>query len=375
MKRYLRALLILCILIPLGIKADDHPDSLFVFGDSLSDTGNLAAFRDINVPFLPPFFPGPQPIGTVGLCNPVDIFILGNLCDDIYFEASRVSNGPVAVEILAERLGHDPLRPSLFFLPSALRPFSGTNYAVAGAEAGGSGPGDLEAQVKGFLVDQGYEAPPDALYVVIIGGNDVIEAVEAAAELLAGADLDADERPGAIIDAAVDAIGKSINRLIKKGARKILVANAPNIGALPAARDGAADVGLPEALVSRAATGLTIKFNRKLARRLGQIRARHADDSVEIKAFNLFAYFETIRFLAKIFGLNAVDACFNTDKYQDFSMLMAEREFHPECAPAGPDDDPGFEKFVFFDDIHPTGWVHAAIGKALARAARRLADD
>ncbi len=374
MKRYLHALLILCLLFPLGIKADENPDSVFVFGDSLSDTGNLAAFRDVNFPPLPPF-PGPHPIGTVGLCNPVDIFILGNRCDDIFHEASRVSNGPVAVEVMARRLGHDALQPSLYFLPPVLRPFSGTNYAVAGAVAGGSGPGDLGAQVTGFLVDQGLMAPPDALYVIIIGGNDVIDAVKAAAELLQGDDLDEDEKPKAIIDAAIDAIEVNIERLIEGGARKILVGNVPNIGSLPATRDEAVEAGLPEALVIGAATGITVKFNRKLARRVDRIRARHADEAVKIKEFDIFRYFEIVRILARLFGLNAVDACFNTDKYQDFSMGMAEREFHPDCAPAAPGEPPRFDKFVFFDDIHPTGLVHAAIGKAMARAARRLVAD
>lgn len=37
MKQFMRALLCLCLLLPLGAKAE-----IFVFGDSLSDTGNLA---------------------------------------------------------------------------------------------------------------------------------------------------------------------------------------------------------------------------------------------------------------------------------------------------------------------------------------------
>ncbi len=75
MKRYLSVLLCLCLLLPLGAKAKGFFTDVFVFGDSLSGTGNLAAFIDVNIPSLPPF-PGPQPIGTVGLCNPFDtIFI------------------------------------------------------------------------------------------------------------------------------------------------------------------------------------------------------------------------------------------------------------------------------------------------------------
>lgn len=372
MKRYLRALLILCLLAPLGIKAEEHPNSVYVFGDSLSDTGNLAAFRDVNFPPEPPF-PGPHPIGTVGLCNPIDIFVSGIGCGDIYFEQSRVSNGPVAVEVMAGRLGQGELGPSLYFLPIAPGP-SDTNYAVAGALAGGPGPGDLNAQIGGFLLDHGLVAPPDALYVVIIGGNDVIDAVKAAAALLQGADLGEDATPDAIIDAAIGAIEANIERLIERGARRVLVGNVPNIGALPATREGADEAGLPAPLVTSAATALTIKFNRKLARRLDRIRARHAGESVRIRGFDIFGHFKFVRILATLFGRNAVDACFNNDKYHD-PEGMAEREFHPDCAPATPGEPARYNKFVFFDDIHPTGWVHAAIGKALARAARRLLDD
>lgn len=374
MKQYFRALLCLCLLFPLGAKAEGSFTDVFVFGDSLSDTGNLAAFVDVNVPFLPPFFPGPQPIGTVGLCNPVDIFILGKSCEDLFFLKSRVSNGPVAVEILAARLGFDELQPSLFFLPIAVRPFVGTNYAVAGAQAGRSDLGDLNSQVLGFSVDHGFPAPPDALYVVMIGGNDVIEAAKAAIDLLQGADLEPEEKPKAIIDAAVDAIGDNISLLIKQGAQKILVANSANIGSVPATRMRAEEEGLPRGLLIRVATHLTKQFNKQLAQRLDQIRAEPNVNSVRIKEFNLFRFFEGVRFVGRIFRLNIVDACFDTDAYQDFSMLMAERKFDPDCAPED-GGEPKFDDFVFFDDLHPTGRVHAAIGRAMARTALRLIED
>ena len=371
MKRYLSVLLCLCLLLPLGAKAKGFFTDVFVFGDSLSGTGNLAAFIDVNIP---------SPIGTVGLCNPFDtIFISPPLsprgCEDLFFQESRVSNGPVAVEILAERLGFGDLKPSLFFLPPDDRPFVGTNYAVAGAEAGGSDLGDLNSQVLGFSVDHGSSAPPDALYVVMIGGNDVIDAVKAAVEQLKGGNLEPEERPKAIIDIAVDAIGDNISLLIERGAQKILVANSANIGSIPATRIRAAEEGLPQSLAIVVATYLTIEFNKKLAKRLDQIRAGQNDNSVKIKEFNLFRFFEKVRFVGKIFRMNIDEACFDSDTYRDFSMGIAERKFHPDCAPDEPGDKPKFEGFLFFDELHPTGRVHAAIGKALARAARKLIYD
>ena len=377
MKRWMRALLCLCLLLPIGAKAEGSFTDVFVFGDSLSDTGNAAAFRDVSLLEF-----GIQvPIGTNGLCNPFDIFAIGKGCGDLFFRQSRVSNGPVAVEILAERFGFfDELKPSLFFLPlpdlplvppNFPRPPAGTNYAVAGAEAGGFGAGDLAAQVIGFSFDHGFTAPPDALYVVIIGGNDIIEAVKASIDVFTGSV--SDETSEAIIAAAVDAIGDNINFLIGAGARKFLVANSVNIGSVPATRIRADEEGLPRALVIGLATLLTKKFNKQLAERLDQIRAEQEliGNPVRIKEFNLFLFFEGVRLVGKFFGLNTIDLCFDSETYLD--SPIAERIFHPDCAP-DPGELPKFDRFVFFDDLHPTGRIHRVVGKALSAAARRLTD-
>ncbi len=118
MKQFMRALLCLCLLLPLGAKAE-----IFVFGDSLSDTGNAAAGIDISLG---------KTIGTIGLC-PIEPPLVA--CEKIFSGTTRVSNGPVAVERLAELLDFGELKPSLFFLPPALRPFVGTNYAVVAASS------------------------------------------------------------------------------------------------------------------------------------------------------------------------------------------------------------------------------------------------
>ena len=297
-------------------------------------------------------------------------------------------------EAVAQRLGIDALEPSLYFLPliglerpakctvDLVTPCTGTNYAVAGAHAAPPDPTDpgdvlasLPTQIGAFLVDHNSTAPPDALYVVMIGGNDVIEAGKAAVAQLKGAVLEPEEKPQAIIDAAVDAIANNISLLIAQGAQKVLVANSANVGSVPATRIRADDAGLPPALVIKVATRLTIRFNRQLAQRLNQIRAEQNVNSVKIKGFNLFFFVEGVRFVGRLFGLNTVDACFDTDAYQDFSMLMAERNFDPDCAPDAPGDNPKFDDFIFFDDLHPTGRVHEVIGQAMARAALRLIND
>ena len=135
-----RLLFCLCFLLPLGTHAGDADRQLFVFGDSLSDTGNAAAVADRSVPEK---LGGPLAIGTLGLCNLLDgppPLGTGRGCGDLFYEQSRVSNDEVAVEILAEHLGLADLGPSFFparllLLPEDTLPPIGPNYAVAGATA------------------------------------------------------------------------------------------------------------------------------------------------------------------------------------------------------------------------------------------------
>src|SRR5690349_9276356 len=145
------------------------PSALFVLGDSLSDIGNVAAVADyaLNQPIDPP---------TVGLCNPTEVLVLKRRCHDLFYLESRVTDGPVAVERLAADLGLAPLRPSLHVIPN--QPRAGTVYAVGGAKARGTRDSDLARQVDWLLIDRA-PLPQDALYVVMIGGNDAIDGLKA----------------------------------------------------------------------------------------------------------------------------------------------------------------------------------------------------
>ncbi len=144
--------------------------ALFVLGDSLSDVGNAAGAVDyvLGKTIAPP---------TVGLCNPFDVLVLARGCEDVIYRKSRVSDGPVAVEYLATGLGLPALGPSLHVVPS--RPSSGGDYAVASAKARGGGVEDLGRQADVLLLDRAPLAAA-ALFVVIIGGNDALDAFRAA---------------------------------------------------------------------------------------------------------------------------------------------------------------------------------------------------
>lgn len=172
---------------------------MFVFGDSLSDTGNLSVVTG-----------GASP----GVAQP-------------YFNG-RFSNGPLWVEGLASGLGLAGEAASFFA--------GGNNYAFAGARTGavGSPPGVL-AQAAG-LWGAGYApwglsahplADPNALYVVVGGGNDMRDA-----RSVVGGNSASRQAAAA---AAVNNLATTIGYLASVGAKNVLVANLPDLGYTPEA--------------------------------------------------------------------------------------------------------------------------------------------
>ncbi len=160
---------------------------LIVFGDSLSDVGNLSQATD---DFLfTPQLPADQ--------------------TDAYFQG-RFSNGPVYSEQFASLLGLDPLTHSLS---------GGTNYAYANAKTTGTGIlqsiviDDVDDQVDDYL-DSSPTIASDSLFLIFAGNNDL---------------LDGETN----VNAPVGSLVNDINRLINAGAENVLVANLPLLGLTP----------------------------------------------------------------------------------------------------------------------------------------------
>ncbi len=322
--------------------------ALFVLGDSYSDVGNAAATADylLSRTIEPP---------TVGLCNPADVVVVPRPCADLFYGQNRVSDGPVAVEHLAVHLSVG-LAPSFHVIPA--RPSIGTDYAVASAKARGQEPEDLAHQVDRLLLDHG-PLPADAIYVVLIGGNDAIDALQVVA-----ADAAASPTSAAIVSSAIAAIGTNVERLLDFGARRLLVANVPDLAALPAVMASASSSGDAAALLDSAGA-ISEAFDRELRARLAQIAGSARWSSPVPPAlvlFDLRAAMRAAQEAAAVNGRNGLDACFNSETYRQ--SQTAERVFHADCAPQGllP---PRFADFVFWDGIHPTGAAHQAIGTAL----------
>jgi phospholipase/lecithinase/hemolysin len=325
--------------------------ALFVLGDSLSDIGNAAALADYVLG--QPFYPD----ATVGLCNPFDVFVLERGCDALIYRRTHATNGLVAVEVLAAGIGLSSFEPSFHVVPD--RPVQGTDYAVDGAMAGESGVDDLGAQVDALLLDVGPQLPADALYLVMIGGNDGLAALRSAAEYSAGLAPASDSDQ--IAAAAVGAIGDAVDVLVGAGARRLIVANVPNLAAVPALSERASALGLDAAAVSALAADITAKLNAALAARLADTAAAYPDARIE--AFDLFGALEEARLAASAAGKNVTNACFDSETYRE--SPLAERRFDPACAPQSADAAPRFDQFFFWDSLHPSADAHAAVGQAL----------
>jgi len=281
---------------------------LTVLGDSLSDTGNLAS---LTIDFPWPYY------------------------------KNRVSNGPLAVDVLAAEKGLSA-EASLHLVSGS----GGGNFAVDGANAGGNSPEDLSEQLRAHLARQNGQVIESALYVVMVGGNDLRDARNRASSAEAEA----------IVDSAVTAIQQTLSTLLQKGAAKILVVNAPDIGRIPETLERAQQ---NPAIVARS-TQLSSRFNSALGVEVDALRSLYGTALVE---FDLFSYFNQLLDNAASHGFtNTDEGCFNPDGYS----------FHPDCFSLS---GIKFDRFVFFDSIHPTAKTHRLIGEAMDKVLQESAPD
>ncbi len=302
-------------------------DAEYVFGDSLSDNGNIAELANVE------FYAGPPPAPPHG-------FYFGNFPDPPSYHDSS-TNGPVAVQLLAQSLGLNA-NPSLwvtgFADPAGLFGPSfvpGTNYAVGGATAAAittkGTPGiNLPEQVGAFSLHEGGVADPNALYVVMIGGNDVRNAA------LYDTGSDATDA----ITAGVDAEVAAITTLSGEGAKDFLVVNVPDVGLIPEfAQENPGDAAN--------ATAYSISYDSQLSAGLNGLGLPEGDQLVD---FNLFALNAYILHHAGSYGFtNTTDPCFADTPLSAVSTTG--------CIPDGPGAN--IASYVYWDHIHPTAGVQA----------------
>ena len=313
---------------------------LVVFGDSLSDNGNVFAASGNTTP-PPPYFEG--------------VF----------------SNGPVWADLLAERWGIPQTNLAFGGALSGITnsgngaaPTDGTLSVYAAAPL----PGVL-AQIQLYAAQTGGAADPDALYVVFVGGNDFLQLAQDPMVLGAfGASIGLDpfdpgfatNLAGAIINLTLDNITSNDARLFlggantiasgavpllyNMGARNILVAYLPDVSATPAI--SAADAAAPGTRANFLA--IVENYNTVLAARLALLRQNFPDlNLIEYDAANAL---RAILADPAGFGFeNVTDSCVDT-------LCFLNPAIDPNT-------------YVFWDAIHPTGRVNELTADQIQAAA------
>jgi phospholipase/lecithinase/hemolysin len=315
------ALLFLCAL-P-GRAFAQVPDfaALYVFGDSLVDSGNVFLLtKALGVePAIPP---SESPNQT-------------------YF-GGRFSNGPVAVEYLWERLsGNAPGSPlgmkAFLSMPFRVDP-GGLNFAYGGTGTpfldqtpGGFWAPGLKGQITLFGLALRGKKPPRALYVIATGPNDY-----------RNDPFNTPMDPEAVVGNIIE----SIVGLYRLGARDVMVLDMPDLGLIPANGE---DPGPP--------TQLTLVHNQILTRELGKLQAKYP--SLHLMPVRLEPLFLSLigRLESRVPALAALGP------EGSFACLFVD--------PALCQDVPSFLfknvslGFLFWDIVHPTTEAHKNLGDYL----------
>lgn len=311
--------------------------SVAVFGDSLSDPGNLYLLTGGQTVSPPTYgMDGVDPVTGIPEVIP--------LIPELAYDSRRLSNGPTWIELLGAAIGLSssvqPAVPGALFGEDDGR---AANYAVAGATAADIGVSrfPLDVQVGLFLGDVRGQARHDALHVIAMGGNDIRAALA---------------NP-AVIELAVDAVVRNIRVLHAAGARTFLIWNVPNLGRTPAfQRLNAVAPG-----IAQGATALSMLYNAQLQGRLPSLSGLAG---IQLIQFDAFATLQDVQAHPRRYRLaDAASACIQPDVPQ----FGQDTDFPFRCA--HPDGH------LFWDGIHPTRAGHAIIaflaGKALVNGLAR----
>lgn len=291
-------------------------DRLVVFGGSLSDPGN--AFVWLSDPTF-------QICGTRQIVPPYDELDALLVPDGPYARGGHhFTNGATWAEGLARQLAlAGNARPALRGNGN-----KASNYAVGGARAVAFPCRfNLPDQVAAYLADV-QQISPDTLIALEIGGNDVRDALVAAASA---------QDPTPYIQNALASLANSIAALHARGARRFLLLNVPNLARSPSVQ--MLDQQVPGAAL--AANQLTQIFNAGL---VGVLQYANGLGGTDARGLDLYGLLEAIVGSPQAYGFdNTTDACVTPDL----------PPFH--CA--APD------RYVFWDGVHPTRAVHALIAQ------------
>lgn len=281
-----------------GAQAAYYSD-LFFFGDSLSDTGNVFAGSGGTVPPAP------------------------------YFNG-RFSNGPVWAETFASVLGHASASNAALL--------GGNNYAFGGARTGSGStpvPGVL-AQEVGLWGASHLTADPNALYVIVAGGNDLRDA-RSSYQTNSAADQ-AGRQTSA--QSAVNNLISGVGYLASKGAKNIMVASMPDLGRTPEA------VGLG---LTAASTDVTNRFNALMP--------------------SVVSYGSSLGLTMSFFDMASASNLIYLDATLNHGAVFGITNVATPCAPFTGNVGISCAVSAYSDALHPSARAHQILGLMAAQTA------
>jgi phospholipase/lecithinase/hemolysin len=254
---------------------NEQINELYVFGDSLSDTGNMFKATNGVYPPSPPYFQG------------------------------RYSNGPVWVEHLSNKLG--------------LNNTKNINFAFGGSTTTSGSlngiPGVL-AQVNSYTKSQ-KKLNPNALYILWSGANDYL--------------FGATNTTSAITN-----LSNAVQSLLTVGAKTVLVANLPDLGKIPATYS---------TFYSSNLSAVTNQHNLELTKSIDSLQQKFGSGKKIIQLDVNSLYREAISNPAKFDFTNVTSSCLS-------NVTICSNP----------------NKFLFWDDIHPTTSAHRILADAALKA-------
>lgn len=272
-----------------------------MFGDSLSDNGNLYEYMKHQLPISPPYYEG------------------------------RFTNGPVWIEKLAERYYGNQMNDHLL------------DYAFAGSGVSESEDDEdddfetdalfnLKREVDSYLLSHHDKAEDQALFVIWMGSNNYIALPD---------------DPEKTLLAVNDGIQKEIERLVAHGGKHFMVLTVPDLGRTP----GAVEFDSVDFL-----TNLTNQHNAMIRARVELLKKKYPE--VEWIFFDVNQIFLSALNEPSYYGFhNTTETCYESAMVQPSSktVLKMAASIRPKMN-ANPCDG-----YLFFDIIHPTARAHAYI--------------
>ncbi|KTD16586.1 GDSL family lysophospholipase PlaA [Legionella jordanis] len=265
----MRTLLTCFILLFAGFAVAKPLNQIVVFGDSLSDNGNLYEHMHKKLPQSPPYYEG------------------------------RFTNGPVWVERLTEA-----------YFPGAIKEHL-SDYAFGGAGVSEDPEDDtlftLKKEIDTYFLAHNDKADENSLFIIWIGANNYL-----------GIPDDTEEA----LNQVKEGISHGLKRLADAGAKHILIVNMPDLGKTPIASAFDSEEIL---------TSITQKHNQYLEASIKSLREAYPE--VQWLYYDVNGIVNDLISSPEQFGFNNIkDTCYEimVDKPSSKTVLRMAAQISPK---------------------------------------------